>query len=540
MRIASCSTVLKVHEWPEGDIVTTYQPSAKYEGAIRSISWSKDGMWIVIVPINGISEVVSVKEQQPRQLLAIKDYHSTCAAFQNTTKKAVVLGTSTKEVLVYDIKAKQVRKQFDPCASIINHIEYTAKDSHIAAACENGDINLYSNTVNKLSTTFRVPKSTCCTSLRCHVSKRNHILAGSYEGVVALFDTNVSKVMYISQAHLGAVSGLSFSPVNSDLIVSTGLDRRLLFHDASSKIRPAEIAVENTATSVDFAPNGISIAVACQNGKICVYDARKLTTPVNRFEAHSARINKVLFQKIEEEKSSFVLNEEEGKVPTGYEEVNVSSKTGDSFSFSMEMFTGQSPRNVQEEKSQECGDSFMAALGLNMTDSKSALFTSESSTTSTVVMGDPKKTVNKSLPTLKVTHSSTPKLIQQEEEAPELSPVISSSMNSGSNLPVQQVAGVSAEEVRKIFREEFNSGLNKFKKEVAQDLYEVTSQVRRQFLDLHMSIVKEFVQIENNLNRLKQELLVEDPCYSEDMLLQENCRLKRELMLLREKLSKED
>lgn len=498
-------------------------------------------MWMIIVPINGIPEVVSMKDQQPRQLLAIKDFHSTCAAFQNTTKKTVALGTSTKEVLVYDIKAKQVRKQYDACASI-NHIEYTAKDSHIAAALENGVINLYSNTVNKLSTTFRIPKSTCCTSLRCHASKRNHVLGGSYEGVVALFDTNVSKVMYISQAHVACVNGLAFSTNNSDLLVSTASDRRLVFHDISSKIRPAEIVVENTATSVDFAPNGISIAVACQNGKICVYDARKLNAPVNRFEAHSAKINKVLFQKKDEAtKSSFILNEEENTTPCEGEEANGSSQIGDSFSFSADMLAGQPSQKIAEERTHESGDSFMAALGLNMTDSKNGgSLVSESSTTSTVVIADAKKTVDRSLPALKLTHSSTPKYIQQEEKAPEFSPVVSSGMHNYSNLPVQPVAGVSAEEIRKIFREEFQDGLNKFKREVAQDLYDVVSQMRRHFLDLHMSIVKEFVQIENNMNRLKQELLVEDPCYSEDMLLQENCRLKRELMLLREKMTKDD
>lgn len=548
MRLASCSTVLKVHDWPDGDLVSNYEPSTKYEGAIRSMSWSKDGMWMIIVPISGIPEVVSIKDQQPKQLIAIKDFHSTCAAFQNTIKKTVVLGTSMKEVLVYDIKSKQVRKQYDAGSSMINHVEYTAKDSHIAAGCENGEIHLYSNTVNKLSLTCKIPKSTCCTSLRCHATKRNHILGGSYEGIVAFFDTNVGKVIYTNQAHVAAVSGLTFSPLSNDLIASTGLDRRLVFHDVSTKARVAEIIVENTGTSVDFAPDGFGVAVACNNGSIYVYDARKLGAPLNRFEAHTARINSVLFQKRDEgTSSSFSLQAEENVTApeSDFQDANASSKTGESFSYSIEMFSNQSlPKTVEEKSTQEAGDSFMAALGLNMTDSKNASIASKSSTTSTVVMTNENKPVDKSLSNLlKPGISSTPKYILETQAGPGFSPVISGSMQNQSNnntVSVKPIIGVSAEEIRQIVHTEVNECLNKYKKEISLELYDVVSQMRRNFLDLHMSIVKESVHMENNLNRLTQELLVEDPCYSENMLIQENYRLRKEVMMLKEKLEKSD
>lgn len=547
MRIASSSTIISFHEWPGGDLINTYTPSGNLEGPIRSISWSKDGAWIVMVPIGGNPEVITIKDDI-KQLISIKEMQATCAAFQHTTKRSVVLGTSAKEVLIYDIKSKTIKKRYEPCKAVINQVECTSKDTHVAAACENGDILLYSNTVMKLSNTFRMPKSSSCTKIRCDPLKRNLIVGGSSEGVVALFDSNVSKATYVNPGHVAQVTGLAFSPARNAVVVSTALDRRLIFHDVVNGNCIAQVPLDNSGTAVDFAADGISLAVACQNGNIYMYDTRAVNQPVGAFKAHCSRIHHVLFKKSEdatpaqfEQVSEEISNRNELHSPA--EQPAIKSPTT-SFSFYPDTFnTGSLQKPPEELQVQEAGDSFMAAMEMNFTNSSSLCPIVESKSSSSTVasihlQSEEKKPVERSL--LNVKHmSSTPKYFTNDPSL-NFSPVLCGNQSIPSSVTVQPTTSLPTDKIREIIRQEIKSELAELKKELKYEQCEMMSNMQRNFLELHMSIVKEFVQVENNLNKLKQELLVEDPCYSEDMLMQENYRLKRELTFLKEKLSKNE
>lgn len=546
MRIASSSTNLTFHEWPGGDLINTYTPSCTLDGPIRSISWSKDGAWIVMVPIGGNPEVITIKDDI-KQLISIKDMQATCAAFQNTTKRAVVLGTSAKEVLIYDIKSKTVKKRYEPCKAVINQVECTSKDTHIAAACENGDIVLYSNTVMKLSNIFRMPKSSSCTKIRCDPLKRNLIVGGSSEGVVALFDTNISKATYVNPGHVAQVTGLAFSPARNAVVVSTALDRRLIFHDVINGNCIAQVPMENSGTAVDFAADGINLAVACQNGNIYMYDTRAVNQPVGAFKAHGSRIHHVLFKKCDdttpaqfEHVSEEISNKNE--LHSSIEQP-ANRSPGVSFSFYPDSLnTASLQRPAEELQVQEAGDSFMAAMEMNFTNSGICPIVETKSSSSTVasinIQSEEKKPVEKSLLSVKQM-SSTPKYFTNDPSL-DFSPVLCGNQSIPSSVTVQPTTSLGTEKIREIIRQEIKSELAELKKELKYEQCEMMSNMQRNFLELHMSIVKEFVQVENNLNKLKQELLVEDPCYSEDMLMQENYRLKRELTYLKEKMSKNE
>lgn len=100
MRVASSSTCIKFHNWPSGDIVDTYVPQSRSDGPVRTLSWNKDGTWVISVSCGMIPEVISVAKGQPKQLVAIRDHVSTCAAFQNTTKRSIILGTTSNQVII--------------------------------------------------------------------------------------------------------------------------------------------------------------------------------------------------------------------------------------------------------------------------------------------------------------------------------------------------------------------------------------------------------------------------------------------------------
>lgn len=111
MYIASSSTSVKFHSFPEGDLVYNYQPGSKVDGPVRSISWSKDGSWLSVVPTSGLPEIISVRNQLKLIHTIVEVEEPSCTAFQNTTKKFIAFGTKSGQVLIYDVKQKKIKNK---------------------------------------------------------------------------------------------------------------------------------------------------------------------------------------------------------------------------------------------------------------------------------------------------------------------------------------------------------------------------------------------------------------------------------------------
>ncbi|KAJ8944842.1 hypothetical protein NQ318_012989 [Aromia moschata] len=379
MFIASASTTVKFHEFPNGNVAHNYQPGTKVEGPIRSISWSRDGQWLALVPHSGLTEIISVKDQ----LKLMKTVHDvdepSCVAFQNTTKRLIALGTKNGQVLIYDIKSRSTKKRFPRTQSIITHVSFTAKDTHCVAGCKNGDVLLYSNVTNNLSCTFRVPKSNSVTCLRANPLKRNLIIGGSNDGVVAVWDSNVSKVKFCMEAHKAQVTSVAFSPVNSDLVVSTGLDRQFCFYDIVDNKCIASIPVENSLMAVDFSPDGTYFVMASQNGLIYTYDSRNIQQPVHAFQAHKSAIKHLAFQNVSTDpsNSSVTSISTESVIAVGASE-ETSRRTSDLFGMFIQVPSNEVVDSIRTSNSIEGGDSFIAALGLDRNNTADSFHQDES------------------------------------------------------------------------------------------------------------------------------------------------------------------
>lgn len=414
------------------------------------------------------------------------------------------------QVVVYDIKTKQVKQRFEHCPAQINQVECTAKDTHIIAGLDNGEIRIYSNTTKQLTQKFVVPKSSSCTHLRCHYTKRHCLFTGSNHGIVALFDINVKKAMYVDAAHVAPVTGVAFSPKRYDVVVTSGRDRKLVYHDVVSRKRIAEVNLENSITALDFAPDGIFLIAGFQNGNIKVFDTRNIEKPMHCFEPHSKEITNVFFQKPEgsESNTSIYTIGEDMNVP----EVNLIETTEEKGSCSFDYSPVVIPEpSSARSTSLDAGDSFMAALGQFENDSPNPSRATIAASSIDIPLNDSKKIERQSVSVLKKVSSSTPKCFTEEAEAPELSPVISLTDNRTCQpLPVQQTTGITEERIREIIRDELDSCISAFKREMQEEMFNVRAQVRRNFLDLHMAIVKEFIQVEDRFTNLRQSLEADD------------------------------
>ncbi|KAJ8981079.1 hypothetical protein NQ317_015302 [Molorchus minor] len=522
MFFASASTTVKFHEYPSGNVVHNYQPGTKVEGPIRSISWSRDGQWLALVPYSGITEIVSVKNQL-KLLNTIQDFEEpSCAAFQNTTRKHIALGTKNGQVVIYDIKTRNTKKRFPRTSSFITHVGFTAKDTHCVASCRNGDILLYSNVTNNLSCTFKVPKSNSVTCLRTNPQKRNLIIAGSNEGIISLWDSNTNKVKFCIEAHKAPVTSVAFSPVNSDLIISTGSDRQFSVYDIIDNKCIASISVENNITAVDFSPDGKYFAMGSQNGFVYIYDSRNIQEPIHSFQAHKSAVKHLAFQ--------------------SQADVSNSSSISDPTDFP----SNEIIESIHTSNSVEAGDSFIAALGLDKNNTADSMGPEESIKSPEVnkwtVLTDTPSGHNST----KILHekiglgdsrkqfSSTPKTSNSQNLIPSASPIVNVNQKSITvNATMSDIQAAAKEAVK----EELRSTVEELKSDIKFQSMHSTYQMKRMLLDLQMAMVKEFIKVENFCNGIKDEITIDSRSDGNSSLLEENEQLKRRIEELEQQIA---
>ncbi|KAK9880549.1 hypothetical protein WA026_011785 [Henosepilachna vigintioctopunctata] len=561
MLIASSSTTVKFHSFPDGELIYNYQPGPKADGPVRDISWSKDGMWLSLVPNSGPAEIISVRNQL-KLLHTITDVEEpSCTAFQNNTKKFIAYGTKNGLVLVYDIKSRKIKNRFPRASSLITHVEYTARDTHLVAGCLNGDVLLYSNLTLGLSSTYRIPRSESVSALRTNPSKRNFIIGGSNEGVVVVWDTNVNKHKFFVESHKAPVTGVAFSPINSDLVISTGADRQFCCYDIISNKCIASVPVNNTMTAVDFSHDGTHFIMSSQEGNICLYDSRRILDPVFIFEAHKSSIKNIALQK--QEISNTFSNISEEKVIS--DQTNAVHETSETKNGSLRNFLQgyMEPEDLVDFQVQspsvKPADSFMVAMGLgNSPQNCNSIY----ETSRNYGEGDHKWNESKPDDILhksglvapekdkqsvceirsyvgqKQILTSTPnyQVVTTSKLDTVLSPITNTNVVNEAIKPLL----VPEEQIRKItediVRKEMSDMFNSFSYEMKYQFMKTNTQIRRVYLDLQMSMVKESIKVENNMNKLREDIASNSPL-SENYLLEENLRLKKQIALLEEQLA---
>ncbi|XP_057666809.1 protein NEDD1-like [Diorhabda carinulata] len=512
MYIASVSTTIKFHEFPNGNVIHNYQPG-KVEGPVRSLSWSRDGNWLVVVPHSGQTEIVGTKDQ----LKLLKTIHEvdepTAACFQNTTKKNIGIGTKSGLVLIYDIKSRNVKKRFPRASTQITHVAFTAKDSHCITGCKNGEVLVYNNVTNSPPSNLRVPKSNSITCLKTNQLKRNLVLGGSNEGIIVVWDININRSKFCTEAHKAPVNAIAISPVNVDLIVTAGADRQFCFYDIADHKCIANISVENCITAVDFSPDGTHFVMGSQNGRVYIYDSRNIQQPVNSFLAHTSAVRHIAFQNRHESSDSSVcsLSKSFDNVAITQEEKRRNKSVRTSDFFGMHLYTVDAGLDRKSVASVGGEDSFIVALGLdkdNTTESiNNDVFVEDISSKpnnndldlpcsislqlNKPEAGDLKMKQFSSTPIFNIHHSLS--------ELSQTSNVMHKSTTNATNSDEIKTL------VKECFSEEFKTVIDDLKNDIKYESTHTTHQMRIMFLEMHMAMVKMALKLEDFSKRIRYD-----------------------------------
>uniref|UniRef100_A0ACB8FP53 Uncharacterized protein n=1 Tax=Sphaerodactylus townsendi TaxID=933632 RepID=A0ACB8FP53_9SAUR len=119
----------------------------------------------------------------------------------------------------------------------------------------------------------------------------------SDSGTVTLWDVNSQSLYHnFENAHKAPTYEICFSPISELLLVTVGLDKRIILYDTASKKQLRTLVAESPLTAVEFMPEGTTLAVGSSRGKIYHYDLRKLTAPVKSVSAHKTSVKCIALQ----------------------------------------------------------------------------------------------------------------------------------------------------------------------------------------------------------------------------------------------------
>lgn len=260
------------------------------------ISGSTDGT-IAMSHISGsVLGALAPPEGQPRNEI-------TCVCLSSGSRYLCSGGTGAK-AQVWDLKEKEMIKEFTTHTDTITCIQFNHSDVHVVSGSLSGDVLIHSLLSTQVVATLSSPTQQPIRALQYSPHRKHQLATIGDKGTLVLWDSTEINVIAQFEGHTAPASGVNFSPINKLLMASAGLDRKLLFYDCNDRKVIKSIDAEAPLTGLSFLDDGVTVAAGTSSGLVLVYDLRRGSTPLLRVQAHPGQpVSAVQFQRSKASKS---------------------------------------------------------------------------------------------------------------------------------------------------------------------------------------------------------------------------------------------
>eukprot|EP01156_Anaeramoeba_ignava_P011457 Anaeramoba_ignava/a483397_44.p1 GENE.a483397_44~~a483397_44.p1 ORF type:complete len:679 (-),score=213.38 a483397_44:41-1843(-) len=192
-------------------------------------------------------------------------------------QNSVITGTSTGEILVWDLQTKSIIKTFrahaGPCFAL-----HTTKENVFLSGGKDGKVILWDN-----QTFSRVRTITKFTGgpIRAIDLCNNKIYAGTLKNEIWEADLSTDEAKTIICPHGDEVWGLATHPTLPQFITASD-DRSIRYWDASEKTLVSKISVNGQPRYVTYSYTGDLIAIGLRDGEFIIYQTGSLKQVANR------------------------------------------------------------------------------------------------------------------------------------------------------------------------------------------------------------------------------------------------------------------
>uniref|UniRef100_A0A3B4Z054 NEDD1 gamma-tubulin ring complex targeting factor n=1 Tax=Stegastes partitus TaxID=144197 RepID=A0A3B4Z054_9TELE len=264
---------------------------------VAQACWSSNNQYLVSASASGDKVVVSSLKSAPVPVVELADGKKQTRVCLSSSSQFLVSGGLDHCVHIWDLKTKRLHRSLKDHKEEVTCVSFNANDSYVASGSTSGDLVLHSLTTNLSSKAFGHGTNQPIHDLRLSMVKRSLLGSVSDSGTVVLWDSNTQKELHVfDSAHKAPGSGLAFSPTSDLLVVSVGLDKKIVCYDTASKILLRSIRVDSPLTAVDFTLDGTGLVVGSTQGKIYQYDLRNSSAPTRITVAHKTSVTCLRFQ----------------------------------------------------------------------------------------------------------------------------------------------------------------------------------------------------------------------------------------------------
>ncbi|KAK2145367.1 hypothetical protein LSH36_683g03118 [Paralvinella palmiformis] len=220
----------------------------------------------------------------------------TCVAL-NSGSRYMMGGGTDGLIHIWDLNTRKLKMTYKDHKSKVTSVQFNWNDSVIASGSESGKIILFSVITGIGYSPLFVPKAQAVRQVQYSHKKKSLLGSVSDDGAVNLWDTSSKKLLHsFVGSHKAPAMGLAFSPFNEMLLMSVGLDKRIICYDVVQKQPLRMMTAESPLTSIDVMLDGSTLAVGTTRGKVYIYDLRLGATPIKVLTAHKSSVQSLRFQ----------------------------------------------------------------------------------------------------------------------------------------------------------------------------------------------------------------------------------------------------
>ncbi|CAG8701187.1 12941_t:CDS:2, partial [Cetraspora pellucida] len=172
----------------------------------------------------------------------------------------VMYGGSDKIVNIWDRKESTFTESLKGHRSTITCIDLNVDETIVASSSISGQILVHNRQKSNAWDNLTVLTKQSINVLEYSFFKRGLLAAGGEDGSLRLWDTCVSStaLQTFESAHYSEIKGIAFSPFNSHLMCSGGLDKRIVLYDVGKKTTLKSIHTDTPLTALGFKADGVT------------------------------------------------------------------------------------------------------------------------------------------------------------------------------------------------------------------------------------------------------------------------------------------
>uniref|UniRef100_A0A8C6VQB7 NEDD1 gamma-tubulin ring complex targeting factor n=1 Tax=Naja naja TaxID=35670 RepID=A0A8C6VQB7_NAJNA len=283
--------------WDSSSITVVDQFSPHTSHPVNSVCWGSNNNLLVTASTIGDKIVVSNCKGKPVPLFELAEGTKQTCISLSSNSVYIASGGIDSTVNIWDLKHRKLHRSLKDHREEITCVSFNWNDCYVVSGSMSGEIILHSIATNLSSTPFGHGTTQPIRHLKYSPFKKALLGSVSDSGTVTLWDVNRQTPYHnFENAHKAPAYEICFSPISELLLVTVGLDKRIILYDTASKRQLRTLVAETPLTAVEFMPEGTSLTIGSSRGKIYHYDLRKLTAPVKSVSAHKTSVKCITLQ----------------------------------------------------------------------------------------------------------------------------------------------------------------------------------------------------------------------------------------------------